>query len=240
MSGFGQFSQEAYDQLRQAYADSLTQAENVEKEGIKIGENTLGLETAPFKADWLDKTGVWRYPSGRGDYQDARQSPEDLMAALRDENGEIKSSSSDVGDEEEDVDLESMTDEEIDSFVDQLLAEMEAEDDQEDGEDEDENEDEDEDVDLSDLSDEELLELAKEVLADEDEEEETPDEEEEEDLISVADKIAALKEELAALSANLTLEGDEEEAEDEEEEPTETDSDEDPIEEEEEVDSDAN
>lgn len=227
MSGFGQFSQEAYDQLREAYADSLTQAENVENEGVKIGGETLGLETAPFKTDWLDKTGVWQYPSGKGDYQDARQSPEDLMAALRDENGEIKSSFSDVEDEEEeDIDLESMTDDEIDAFVDQLLTEMEDEEDQ--GEEE-EEEYEDEDIDLSDLSDEELLELAKEVLVDEgeDEEEETSDQEDEEDLISVSDKIAALKEELAALSANMTLEEDEEESTEE------TDSEEDPIEEEE-------
>jgi hypothetical protein len=226
MSGFGQFSQEAYDQLREAYADSLTQAEDVEKEGIKIGGETLGLETAPFKADWLDKTGVWQYPSGKGDYQDARQSPEDLMAALRDENGEIENSSSDadIENEEEDVDLESMTDEEFDAYINELLVEME-DDDSIDPSNLDEEEDDD--IDLSDLNDEELLELAQNLVEDEE-----ASEEEEEDLISVSDKIAALKEELAALSANVTLEEDEEESTEE------TDSEEDPIEEQEEVDSD--
>lgn len=225
MSGFGQFSQEAYDQLREAYADSLTQAENVEKEGVKIGGETLGLETAPFKADWLDKTGVWQYPTGKGDYQDARQSPEDLMAALRDENGEIENSSSDadIENEEEDVDIESMTDEEFDAYINELLVEMEDDDDSVDPSNLDEEEEEDDDIDLSDLSDEELLELAQNLVEDEE-----TSEEEEEDLISVSDKIAALKEELAALSANVTLEEDEEESTEE------TDSEEDPIEEEEE------
>jgi len=205
MSGFGQFSQEAYDQLREAYSNQLSQAEDVETAGVKIGSDTLGLETAPFKADWLDKTGLWKYPDGKGDYMDTKQSSEDLLAALRDESGEVS-----VGDEEgdDDLDITGLSDDEIDALVAKIMAEVEEED---------------------------------EVETDEEGEDEEGDKD---DAISVAEKIAALKEELAALSANLTLdEGEgEEEVEEEVEEPTEdveeTDSEEDPIEEEEEVDSD--
>jgi len=232
MSGFGQFSQEAYDQLREAYSNQLSQAEDVETAGVKIGSDTLGLETAPFKADWLDKTGLWKYPDGKGDYMDTKQSQEDLLSALRSENeDEI----------EEDIDLSDLSDEELLALAAQMV--------EEEGEDEEEDK-------IGDLTDEELDALLDEILTESEEDEESEDEEESDDeeeegdeekgddAISVAEKIAALKEELASLSANLTLEGDEEEAEaeDEEEEPTEaveeTDSEEDPIEEEEEVDSD--
>jgi hypothetical protein len=232
MSGFGQFSQEAYDQLREAYSNQLSQAEDVETAGVKIGSDTLGLETAPYKADWLDKTGLWKYPDGKGDYMDAKQSQEDLLAALRSGNeDEI----------DEDMDLSDLSDEELLALAAQMV----------------EEEDEEEEGEIGDLTDEELDALLDEILAaseddeesedeeeSDDEEEESVEEEDGDDAISVAEKIAALKEELASLSANLTLEGDEEEAEaeDEEEEPTEaveeTDSEEDPIEEEEEVNSD--
>jgi len=234
MSGFGQFSQEAYDQLREAYSNQLSQAEDVETAGIKIGSDTLGLETAPFKADWLDKTGLWKYPDGKGDYMDTKQSQEDLLAALRSGNeDEI----------EEDIDLSDLSDKELLALAAQMVEEDEGEDEGEESEDE-----------IGDLTDEELDALLDEILAasegdeeseDEDESDDDEDEGDEgDDAISVAEKISALKEELASLSANLTLEEEEEEAEeeDEEEEPTEaveeTDSEEDPIEEQEEVDSD--
>lgn len=236
MSGFGQFSQEAYDQLREAYSNQLSQAEDVETAGVKIGSDTLGLETAPFKADWLDKTGLWKYPDGKGDYMDTKQSQEDLLAALRSQDGD---------ETEEDIDLSDLSDEELLALAAQMV--------EEEGGDEESEEKEEE---IGDLTDEELDALLDEILAaseddeesedeeESDDEEEEGDEEEGDDAISVAEKIAALKEELASLSASLTLEGDEEEAEaeDEEEEPTEaveeTDSEEDPIKEEEEVNSD--
>jgi hypothetical protein len=238
MSGFGQFSQEAYDQLRAAYSNQLSQADEIEKAGVKVGLETLGVETAPFKADWLDKTGLWKYPDGKGDYMDTKQSSEDLLAALRDESGEVS-----VGDEEgdDDLDITGLSDEEIDAYVDQVLQELEDEEGGDEGEEDDDDE----------LSDEEIDALVDKIMAeveeedgDETDEEEGEEEDDEDDAISVAEKIAALKEELAALSANLTLdEGEgEEEVEEEVEEPTEdveeTDSEEDPIEEEEEVDSD--
>ena len=89
MSGFGSFSQEAYDQLRQAYSDQLQRAEEIEEAGVQIGQDKLGVETAPVRSDWLDKTGLWKYPDGRGERQDVEQRQQDLLAALRDENGNL-------------------------------------------------------------------------------------------------------------------------------------------------------
>lgn len=233
MSGFGGFTPEAYQQLQEAYNQQLSQADEVENAGVKVGKETLGVETAPFKADWLDKTGLWKYPDGKGDYMDAKQTQENLLAALQ-TTEEIE--------EEEEIDFDSLTDEELLEALDSILSE---DDDDDDDGDEDEdlllnilNEDEDEEIDG--VSDEELDELINELTSEPEENELDLDEleafvsqilgedvvEEEDydddDVISISDKIAALKEELAVLSAGV------------DEEPTE----EDPIEEEEEVTSD--
>ena len=258
MSGFGSFSQEAYDQLKEAYASQLLEAEEIEKAGVKIGQDTLGVETAPFKADWLDKTGLWKYSDGKGDYADRKQTPADLLAALRDEDGNVAVTAEEESDEE--LNLDALSDEELDAYIDEIMASI----DEEEG---DAGESELDDEGDETMSDEELDALVNSILGGIDDDAELTDEkinalvdryfdgqsgdsEEEEaaeeivdeasevenddDAISIADKIAALKAELAELSAGLDVE---ETDEGEEEEPTETveetDSEEDPIEEEE-------
>jgi hypothetical protein len=258
MSGFGSFSQEAYEQLQAAYAAQLAEADAVESAGVKIGSDTLGVETAPFKADWLDKTGLWKYPDGKGDYIDRKQSPEDLLAALRNAEGEVEMPAAE--DDSEDTDLSDLSDEELNSMVDDILGEIEAE--EETGEEMTDEEldsfidsllagvDPDE---IENMTDEELdAFLAAALEGDEEEEEDREDrdfntegmsdmigeEENGDDAISIAEKIAALKEELAMLSSSLETEEEPEADVEEEPETTEaveeTDSDEqeEPVEEE--------
>jgi hypothetical protein len=258
MSGFGSFSQEAYEQLQAAYAAQLAEADAVENAGVKIGSDTLGVETAPFKAGWLDKTGLWKYPDGKGDYIDRKQSPEDLLAALRNAEGEVEMPAAE--DDSEDTDLSDLSDEELNSMVDDILGEIEAE--EETGEEMTDEEldsfidnllagvDPDE---IENMSDEELdAFLAAALEGDEEEEEDREDrdfntegmgdmigeEENGDDAISIAEKIAALKEELAMLSSSLETEEEPEADVEEEPETTEaveeTDSDEqeEPVEEE--------
>lgn len=262
MSGFGSFSQEAYDQLKEAYASQLLEAEEIEKAGVKIGQDTLGVETAPFKADWLDKTGLWKYPDGKGDYTDRKQTPEDLLAALRDGDGNVAVAAEEESDEE--LDLDALSDEELDAYIDEIMASIDEEEGDADDSESDDEEDEamsDEELDAlvnsilegvdgdTELTDDEIDALVDRYFEGNDEESDDEEErldedfnadgmgdmigEEDDDAISIADKIAALKAELAELSAGLDVE----ETDESEEEPTEaveeTDSEEDPIEEEE-------
>lgn len=251
MSGFGGFTPEAYQQLQEAYSQQLSQADEVENAGVKIGNDTLGVETVPFRADWLDKTGLWKYPDGRGDYVDARQTQENLLAALQTIEEEVE--------EDEDIDFENLTDEELLETLDTILNSDEEDEDEEelleildtilnsDEEDEDDEEYGNPDLlDVEEISDEELDALIDELTSDFDSESEKDDldldeleafvgeilgesevEEsyDDDDAISISDKIAALKEELAVLSAGN------------DEEPTEIEpeGDEDPVEEKQEV-----
>jgi hypothetical protein len=228
MSGFGSFSPEAYAKLQEAYANQLSKAEEIEEAGVKIGQDTLGVETAPIRSAWLDKTGLWKYPDGKGDYKDKKQSPEDLLAALRNEAGDVEIPEEELDDEAAAAELDSLSEEELNALIEDILSE-----DEEEGEESDDEEEE--------MSDEELDSLIDEILRDLDtDEEETQvsveeevEEEEVEDAISIAEKIAALKEELAALSASVDVEEVEEVSEEPTEPVEETDSQEQPVEEEE-------
>lgn len=215
MSGFGSFSQDAYEQLKEAYAKQMLLADEVENAGVKIGQDTLGVETAPIKSIWLDKTGLWKYPDGKGEYADTEQKQQDLLAALRNEEGEVE-----LPEAEQELDLDSLSDEELDSMIDEILNEIEGE-----GGGEEESEGEEEP-----LSEEELNTLIDEILAEDDKDEEPQ--------LSAADisaRIAELKAELASLSEQVEEEEEEEEYEPEETQGTEeeTDSEDEPVEEEE-------
>ncbi len=239
MSGFGGFSPEAYDQLRQSYAQQLLKAEEAEAAGVTIGQDRLGLETAPLKSPWLDKTGLWQYPDGRGEHMDVQKKQLDLLAALQ-------------RDEEDDVDLASLSDEEIDSMIEEVLAEID-EDEVEEGEEEMSDEEieslvnevlsnsDDEDLNLEDMSDEELDQMIDEILAgverDEEaqaagfeDEEEDGEEESVRDAATIAQQIAELKAELAAMAGDEVGEAseseDDYETSDEEETESEDDTDE--------------
>jgi len=210
MSGFGGFTPEAYQQLQEAYNQQLTEAEEIENAGVKIGNETLGVETAPFKADWLDKTGLWKYPDGKGDYMDAKQKQENLLAALQTTEEDEKDDEIDfdnlsdediqeildsisVEDEDGDGDgeeeEEEMTDGELEALVDELLSGSDSDDELEDS-----------DSDLDDLDLDELESLVSEILGEPAQEAEINDDY---DAISVSDKIAALKEELFMLSNSV-------------------------------------
>jgi hypothetical protein len=219
MSGFGSFSQEAYEQLQQAYAAQLQKAEETEEQGVKIGSDTLGVETAPVRSAWLDKTGLWQYPDGRGERQDVEQKQQDLLAALRDSEGNLP-----AGDDDEELELSDMSDEELDAMIDEVLAEIESDEEAAAADLDDEDPEFDalvqqmlEGID-EDTSDEEIDAMLDELLgpADDEEDEDVepePEDDGEPDADDIAARIAELKAELAA----LTEDGDEEEEEEAEE-----------------------
>ena len=70
MSFGGDFSKDAYEQLREAYAKQLDDARSVEERGQEIQGQTLGLETGPVDSPWADKIEKWEYPSGKSAYLD--------------------------------------------------------------------------------------------------------------------------------------------------------------------------
>ena len=196
MSGIGSFSQEAYEQLRAAYASELLRADDQENAGVTIGKDSMGVETAAINSMWLDKTGLWKYPDGKGEYQDVEQKQQDLLAVLRNDDGEVVIPSG-IDDEAE---LDSMSDEELDALVDEVLEEIE--------------EDEDDSDEFDNLTDEEFDQLIDQILTEiEEEDEEETDETaiEEPSAEDISARIQELKAELQALT-----EGQEEEDEEEE------------------------
>lgn len=124
MSGIGSFSPEAYEQLQQAYASQLARADEIEEAGVKVGADTLGVETVPIKSDWLDRTGLWKYPDGRGEHMDVKQKQQDLLAALRNEDGEVE-----IPVDDGEPSLDEMTNEQVDQMIDEILADLDDSDD---------------------------------------------------------------------------------------------------------------
>jgi hypothetical protein len=219
MSGIGSFSQEAYEQLRAAYASELLRADDQENAGVTIGKDSMGVETAAINSMWLDKTGLWKYPDGKGEYQDVEQKQQDLLAVLRNDAGEVVIPSG-IDDEEEldalidevleeidedetdDDEFDNLTDDEFDQLIDQILTEI--------------DEDETDDDEFDNLTDDEFDQLIDQILTEiEEEDEEDTDETaiEEPSAEDISARIQELKAELQALT-----EGQEDEDEDEEEE----------------------
>ena len=196
MSGIGSFSQEAYEQLRAAYASELLRADDQENAGVTIGKDSMGVETAAFNSMWLDKTGLWKYPDGKGEDQDVEQKQQDLLAVLRNDDGEVVIPSG-IDDEEE-----------LDALVDEVLEEI------------DENETDDDEFDN--LTDDEFDQLIDQILTEiEEEDEEDTDETaiEEPSAEDISARIQELKAELQALTEGQEQEDEEDE---ETEEPEET------------------
>ena len=196
MSGIGSFSQEAYEQLRAAYASELLRADDQENAGVTIGKDSMGVETAAINSMWLDKTGLWKYPDGKGEYQDVEQKQQDLLAVLRNDDGEVVIPSG-IDDEEE-----------LDALVDEVLEEI--------------DEDETDDDEFDNLTDDEFDRLIDQILTEiEEEDEEDTDETaiEEPSAEDISARIQELKAELQALTEGQEQEDEEEE---ETEEPEET------------------
>ena len=191
-TGGGDFSQEAYQQLRDAYSKEQDAATSIELAGTEVMGQRLGLETLPVDSPWSDKIENWSYPDGKSEYQDGKQSPDEILEIMRQSAQERIDSKK----EEEDPDgVEEMSDEEFEAHVDKVLADAGIEDEEDDSEEEDtEDEDEEEqDDDETDDSDE-AVEAVAEGEADED------SETEDFDADAVASQIAELRAEIEAMS----------------------------------------
>ena len=79
----GDFSAEAYEQLRQAYAKDTNTQLQAETEGVKVGGQEMTLETLPVDSPWKSKIENWEYPTGRSTYLDGKQDPAEILAIMR-------------------------------------------------------------------------------------------------------------------------------------------------------------
>ena len=188
-TGGGDFSAEAYEKLREAYAKEQAETRSVEERGHDIMGLNLGLETAPVDSPWADKIDKWEYPSGKSQYLDEHQDPAEILQIMRDSaQARLDAKSEEVEEEEDEAEEFEPTDEE--------LKEAEA----------DLNEDDDEDEEDNEESGEEEVEEDEEEEDEEseDEEESEPEEEEEPeaepevevDPTDIAEQIAELRAEM--------------------------------------------
>ncbi len=200
----GDFTQDAYQQLREAYADSLSTQEEQEQAGREILGQKMTLETMPVDSPWRDKIKDWQYPNGKSEYLDGKQSPEEILEVMRQSVMEKKTA---------DEEAEELSEQELDAMLDEILGSDAEEDEEETDEEEDsevvdeaveeaEEQDEDEEeeaVDLSGLSEEEitawLAENPEYELVQEEEEDEVSDEEPEAVLEEVEEEEAEAEEE---------------------------------------------
>ena len=174
-TGGGDFSSEAYDQLREAYAKEQSETRTVEERGHDIMGLNLGLETAPVDSPWADKIPKWTYPDGKSQYVDKHQDPAEILEIMRGAAQERVDAKAEVTEEEEE---ESVSDEELQAILDSV----------EDVEEESEEKEEEEDVDVDEDEEE-----------DDDEDEVEEDDEAEMDPEEIASQIAELRSELESM-----------------------------------------
>lgn len=81
--GFGDFTSEAYDALREAYADQMNAPLEEENEGYNLQGQNYKLETVDARAEYLTsgKVKLWEYPDGTTDYE--KPDPESLITSLQ-------------------------------------------------------------------------------------------------------------------------------------------------------------
>jgi hypothetical protein len=101
----GDYSAEALEAFRTAYAAQMQTPEDLETDG------RTGLPTGEISntAPWIHTTGLWKYPSGKG--------PEDDLKAPFDPNNYFTRPEED---EDDVVDLSALTDEQLDVYLDSL------------------------------------------------------------------------------------------------------------------------
>ena len=185
-TGGGDFTPEAYEQLKEAYAKEVREADSVEKQGHDIMGLNLGLETMPVDSPWADLVTPDQYPSGKSEYLDGKQDPAAILELMR----------GSVTKPEEEV-----TDEELEAEIDNILQdedEVEEEEEEDGDEDEDEDEEEEEDEDEVEEEEEEVIEPVDDL---------DPD--------TVAAQIAELRAELEQMSFVPESEDDPEVSDDE-------------------------
>ncbi len=212
----GDFSQEAYQALREAYANQLTGQDEQELEGVQVMGQRMTMETLPVDSPWRDKIEKWQYPTGKSAYADGPQkTPEEVLELMREAAAERDVAEAAAAKEEDDID--SLSDEDLDAYVDNLLAELDEDEDYqgEEDEEESESEEEDDDEDIDDLinsvlDEEEEDEDEVEEVEEEIEEEVEEDEPEEYDPEEIASEIQSLRDQLEALQFNPEASTDDE------------------------------
>ena len=212
----GDFSQEAYQALREAYANQLTGQDEQELEGVQVMGQRMTMETLPVDSPWRDKIEKWQYPTGKSAYADGPQkTPEEVLELMREAAAERDVAEAAAAKEEDDID--SLSDEDLDAYVDNLLAELDKDEDYqgEEDEEESESEEEDDDEDIDDLinsvlDEEEEDEDEVEEVEEEIEEEVEEDEPEEYDPEEIASEIQSLRDQLEALQFNPEASTDDE------------------------------
>ena len=191
----GDFSQEAYQALREAYANEMVTQEEAEVQGVQVMGLNLSTETIPVDSPWLDKVDLEQYPSGKSAYSDEPQrTPEEVLEIMR---ASVAKRDAEESDEVEETEEESMSDEEVDNLIESILDDEDddsEETDEEEGEEEEDDEDEEEDNDEEDEDGEEE--------EDEETEEETDDSDEADEMSpdDIASEIEALRAELDAMT----------------------------------------
>lgn len=186
-TGGGDFSPEAYEQLRDAYSKEQDAASRIELAGTEVMGQRLGLETLPVDSPWANRIENWKYPDGKSEYKDGKQSPDEILEIMRQSAVERIEAKKD-----EETDVDDLSDDEFDAHVTKILSETEE---TEEEEEETETETEDEDDAESDDSDE-AVEAVEESEADEE------SEEEDFDADAVASQIAELRSEIEAMNFN--------------------------------------
>ena len=213
----GDFSQEAYQALREAYANQLTGQDEQELEGVQVMGQRMTMETLPVDSPWRDKIEKWQYPTGKSAYADGPQkTPEEVLELMREAAAERDVAEAAAAKEEDDID--SLSDEDLDAYVDNLLAELDEDEDyqgEEDEDEEEESESEEEDEEIDDLIDsvldeEEEDEDEVEEVEEEIEEEVEEDEPEDYDPEEIASEIQSLRDQLEALQFNPEASTDDE------------------------------
>ena len=189
-TGGGDFSAEAYQQLREAYDKEQQRQVDDEIKGTQLMGQEYGLETLPVDSPWKGKIENWKYPSGKSAYTDEKQDPNEILQIMRDAAQE-RIDARKTEDEEEEVE-QPMSDEEFDKVVEGILEEEDEPEEEED----DETDEEDEEVEEETEDDEESEDEPEtdDEQPEEDEEEETFDPEE------IAEQIAALRAEIEGLN----------------------------------------
>ena len=195
----GDFTQEAYEALRSAYAGELTGQDEQEIQGVQVMGQRMTMETLPVDSPWRDKIKAWEYPNGKSAYADGPQkSPQEVLELMREAAAERDLAQ--ASEEDEEPDVEGMSDEELDALLDEVLSDDKEGDSapeatEEDEEDEDEEE-EDE------MTDEELDKFVDELLSVDDEDDvadEAEEPDESPDPEEIASEIAALREQIESL-----------------------------------------
>jgi hypothetical protein len=136
----GDFSKEAYEQLREAYDKESQDQRTEEEKGHDIMGLNLGLETAPVDSPWADKIENWEYPNGKSQYLDEHQDPAEILQLMRDAAQEKIDAKSEPEEEVEEEETETETEVEEDSDETDEESDEDEEEETEEEEDEDEEE----------------------------------------------------------------------------------------------------